>query len=1129
MGANNRDQYQGLLLPDVRLRTTDALWTAESSFSQQGPHAGRPVPSGDTEALLQASGTQDSQLTLDVLAVEGGPVGRSARAAGIAWKKSTDSANTYRGREIPITTTGFEHVEYGTTDYEHHDAVTLTQQAYRGQIVIVSRDVATGDVVCWRRQTDGVITASVTVHDFSTDGNARTPCLVEAGDRLFCLYWCQGLGGAGLELFIRVAMSTDGGATWSIVRRQATTLRNVRTSISFTGVTHYQPRRLSAAYKDGQVVVLASMWQALSSSSIEFADLVAQWASPNLATRLDRVSLPDPATSTDLLAGQTRVIAHAGRFVAVQADHRAPPSQVRLFSAVSAYDPLCEGTAQVSFQAGPFSETGTNPKRQTDADVDITADDVGLLWVLVRCAETGDSESQLVHLYFSQDDGASLEKVSTDDLVSGDTGSIWGVGRSGGNANADAYPRDFALTWQRGRAVLAHSYEHPSSTTKGSVALTYLGGYSDLTVAPWSTELGLQYRHPWRYTLLPYGKTKDLAMWTAASTGTTFNDMFEDYERLRSGDGLSAGAFSVSATDSTTGDVLLVAQMAAQGDNAGASATTATTALTFRVDDGARGCEVGIYLGTTSFGVFDRVSAASLASVTGLQAEPHEFRVAVYGSESGATLTTRIWYRSWKQTDDRLWTFVGAFNLTDDSGTVGTNRVAFGAFTSTTQIADLFVYGGPCWSAGNVNDDDSLSGSAYLWSDWSAATHNPALLGLTPLSPRDTYLNGGVFVRGVDGPAFKDDAWTISAAHEYPVERLWPSYARSSRVRWRSVDDAAQQSIAVAFDAKLLGTDESHPGAPLYALWLDGINWRTGELQAYAGGGWVKVADIDASEAFGTLAYSREGNSILPNGDTTNQMAGQELVGWDWRPFTGGIVRRITANRGGRWATGTSAGPRVRMALDGVDPTDPTSGSCYLSARQVCVVFEHAAADTASGWRIVIDAQDTVEGHFEVGTMQLGPVWVSGQVPDWGRGIDQRLGTAYAVRQDGSAVGSKVAPASYAVDVAWTGGVDSRQFHNGTTEPTYVTTTSTAGIEGAATWAATVYDLQHELAALGAEPLVYLPKLERGATNDTRTLTRWFEVYPARVTDGLSITSTYGDEGADETFTVATMTLEPEL
>ena len=1129
MGANNREQYQGLLLPDARLRTTSALWTAESSFSEQGPHAGRPVPSGDTEALLQASGTQDSQTSLNVLAVEGGPVGRSVRAAGIAWKKTTDSANTYRGREIPITLTGFEHLQYSTTDYEHHDAVTLTQEAYKGQIVVVSRDVSTGNVVSWRRQTDGTTTAAVIVHSFSTDGNARTPCLVEAGDRLFCLYWCQGLGGAGTELFIRVAMSTDGGASWSVVRRQATTLRNVKTSISFTGVDHYQPRRLSAAYKDGQVVVLASMWKAIPSGSTNFADIVAQWASPNLATRLDRVSLPDSATVSTLLAGQTKVIAHAGRFVAAQINQSAPPSSIRLFSAVSAYEPLCEGTALLTFNAGAYSQTTLNPRRQTDADMDLASDDVGFIWLVARTCETGHSTSQRVNLFFSQDNGASLEKVSTDDLISGATGSIWGVGRSSGNANADAYPRDLALTWQRGRAVLAHSYEHPSSTTKGSVALMYLGGYSNLTVAPWSTEFGIQYRHPWRYTLLPYGKTKDLTMWTAVSSGTTANDMFEDYERLRSGDGSSAGQFSVFARDTTTGDVLLVAQMAAQAEGAGISSAAPKSALLFRVDDGARGCELGIYLGATAFGVYDHVTGAVKQNVGGLQAKPHEFRVAVYASENAATLTARVWYREWKQTDDRLWIFVGAFTLSNDGGTVGTNRVAFGCFSSTTPIADLEVYSGPCWSAGNVNNDNSLSGSAYLWSDWVTATHNPAFLGLTPLSPQDTYLNGGVYVRGVDGPAFKDDAWTISAAHEYPVERLWPSFARSSRVRWRSVDASAQQTIAVAFDAGLLGTDESHPGAPLYALWLDGINWRTGELQAYSGGSWSKVVDIDASAAFGTLAYSREGNSILPNADTTNQMAGQELVGWDFRPTTGSVVRRIAANRGGRWATGTAAGPRVRLALDGVEASDPASGSAYLSARQVCVVFEHAAADTASGWRLVIDAQPTVEGWLEVGTMQLGPVWVSGQVPDWGRGIDQQLGTAYAVRQDGSAVGSKVAPGSYAVDVGWTGGVDTRQFHNGTAEPTYVTTTATAGIEGAATWAATVYDLQHELEALGADPLVYLPKLERNATNDTRTLTRWFEVYPARVTQGLNITSAYGDEGTDETFTVATMTLEPEL
>lgn len=161
--------------------------------------------------------------------------------------------------------------------------------------------------------------------------------------------------------------------------------------------------------------------------------------------------------------------------------------------------------------------------------------------------------------------------------------------------------------------------------------------------------------------------------------------------------------------------------------------------------------------------------------------------------------------------------------------------------------------------------------------------------------------------------------------------------------------------------------------------------------------------------------------------------------------------------------------------------------------------------------------------------MQLGPVWVSGQVPDWGRRISQQLGTAYNVRQDGSVTASQPAPSGYAVEIGWAAGVDTRQFHDGTTEPTYVTTTASAGVEGAATWAATVYDLQHEIDALGSHPLVYLPKIERNAASDVRNLTRWFEVYPARAPNGLNITSAYGDEGKDETFTVATVTLEPEL
>ena len=186
MSANNREQYQGLLLPDPRLRQVEALWDAESSYGQQSPHPGRPAPARDTEALLLSSGTMDAGQSVDVLTVDGGPVGRSARAAGIVWKNSTDGANSYRGREIPITLTGWEAVEWVTGNgYTHTDCVTLQAAAYRDQVVIVASEPSSGDVVAWRRSKDGTVQSAVTIHDATTEGKGFTPCLVEVGDRLF--------------------------------------------------------------------------------------------------------------------------------------------------------------------------------------------------------------------------------------------------------------------------------------------------------------------------------------------------------------------------------------------------------------------------------------------------------------------------------------------------------------------------------------------------------------------------------------------------------------------------------------------------------------------------------------------------------------------------------------------------------------------------------------------------------------------------------------------------------------------------------------------------------------------------------------------------------------------------------
>lgn len=1139
MTERNRTQYQGLLLPDVRLRDpSTAFWKAQSTVSEQSPYPGRPVPSRDTEALLLSEGSMESSTVLDVLAVEGGPVGRDTRAAGLAWKNSTDASDEYRGREIPATISSWEIVDYvgaGSPNdgYLSPHIVTLKTEAYRDRVVLVASYEAgtsgASDVVCWYRTPDGTISSRITIHDATTDFTALYPCLVECGDRLFCLYWARGIGSASDRYYVRVQMSLDGGATWEVVRSAASINDDLFQSVGFVGSADYQVGRIRAQYLNGQVSVVAHLQRNLNSATAtEAADVFIQWGSTNLATKLERVTITAAAAKADGTSGGYHDMVVAGdAFGLVWIQPNGNLYWARYGSAYQSLD-VVENQNNVVPVIQDAAELNTSPDRIADADIAATVDDIGLVWIYVRLAQpTSNDDEDLTVVCYSRNDLGTVERVGTsDDSPGTGTSAVYNGGRNGSGAHyAELFIRDFAVTWQRGRAIMAHRWTEAGGAQNESMALCYLGGYSDLTIAPILDAAQLVDRHPWQRTWLPMDRLQDLTNWAAATTGTPTDVISATgFESIA---GTSGDQLRLTTTDGTTGELLLVAQFTAQASGASTGIDSDEAALSFRVDDGSNCCEIGIYLTSGAFGVWDRLAPARITN-RNVDDVVRQFRLAVFQEEGGGLQRCQVWHRAYDRSEDRQWTSVGQFNLTDGGATgVATNRVEVGHLSAVTSAATLNLYELQ-FTIGDLSTRTCLAGSVYTW---DGAFINPDDLGLTPLSSLPVYLSGGVSVRGVDGPAMASDAWTISAAHEYPVERVWPSYSRSPRVRWRSTDDSSQQTVAVALDPTLLGTDDSEVGAPVYALFLGGVNWRTGELQRYTGGAWVKVADIDTADAFGTLAYTRVGASVVPNGDTTYQIAGQELVGWDLRTIgaSPNVVRRIKGNRGGRWATGTSAGPRVRVHLDGVAGTDPASGNAVLCSRNVAIVFDHDPSVDVAGWRIVIDVQDTVEGHFEIGTMMLGPVYVAGQPFDWGRDIEQVLGTAYRQQQDGQTLATHQAPAGLAVQVAFTGGVDTRQFHDGTAEPTYITTTATSGIEGAATWAASIYDLQHAVDEVGTHPVVYLPRIERDVAGDVRTLTRWYEYLYCRIPDGLSITSSIGDEGTDETLTVGTVTLEAEL
>jgi hypothetical protein len=1083
-----------------------------------------------------ASGAQSSATALDILAVDGGPVGRDPRAAGLAWKNTTDGANLYRGREIPATLTAWEVLDWQTgAGFVNPHAITLRADTYRDEIVVVAQENPGGSVVCWRRSTSGALSVKTTIHDGPQLGKGLHPCLVEVGDRLFCLHWARGVGTASDRYYVRVQMSLDGGATWETVRQRASAKQTIQEANTYTAVPSsvYQAGRLRAAYLDGQVLVVGHLQRQIATTDPEAADVHIQWGSTDLGTMLQLVEITDTNTvASEKCGGPPEITVAGGAFVVSWVQPDGVWYTARTASAFQAISAINRGT--VGSLSG-LANVAASPTRITDYDLAQARDDVGLLWGYARSALVGGNDRGITKVILSSDDGATWQEVgSSDDVPGSGTTGIWNIGRTAGVHNADAYLDGFCATWQRGRAVMIHGWYSATGTNDRSLAIAYLGGYHDLTIAPIDDLSAISDRHPWARTLLPIERAQDTTAWIANTIGTTANVLQANgSELLTSGNGGSAGLLNVTTTEGTTGDTLMVATFAAYGSNAAASPTADHAAFTFRVDDGTRGIELGIYLGSTGFGIYDRVAGVQKALLMGLPDEVREWRLGIYSDEAATIFRCRVWYRSWAGTtpgeEDRLWNFVGAYGLSDDGGTVGTNRVQFGCFTSTAAQADLAVYHGPHFTVGDTTTSTCLAGSAYTWDLWTTATDNPSHLSLTPLSSLPVYVSGGVSVRGVDGPAMASDSWTLSAAHEYPIERIWSSYSRSPRVRWRSVDET-QQTIALALDPKLLGTVDSAVGAPLLGLFLGGINWRSATIQRSTGGAWVTVATIDAADAFGVLDCTRTGATVVPAADTTHQIAGQELIGWDYREIgPTGVVRRIRANRGGRWATGATAGPRASLALDQIDNTEAATTDAVLSARNVCVVFEHAAATAVAGWRLVILAQDTVEGFFEIGSMMLGPVWVSGQPTDWGRLVEQTLGTAYRRQQDGTIQATHRAPAGLSVDVAWTGGVDSRQFHDGTAEPTYITTTTTAGVEGAATLAATVYDLQHEIAALGVYPVVYLPRIERSAAGDVRTLTRWYDYLLGYAPEGVRVTHSIGDEGRDETMTVGALTIEAEL
>lgn len=1125
MADQTRDQYQGFLLPDPRLSTASALWAAESTFTQASARTGMPAAQGDYEMVLEGSGFQSENGRLHIQAVQGAGTGTDARSGSYAWRQTGDASTGWRGWEAPATVSSFEAVDWGTAvGRANPDIVTLQHPDYEGRVVAVAQSAASASIEAdWRNPKTGAWT-NVTVHDGSGAGTglpAYLPCLVEVGRRLYCLFFCRGEASASTFYGIRVMVSSDGGASWSIARRFAT----IETDMVLTGATstEYNIQKLRAAYKGGQVLVLAWLQKGVGSGN---ADCFRQWASAELGLRLELVETWDPSSNDsgdfDLtVAGDSFVVTY------LRSDGEMYWSQLG-----SAYQPL---TIQetLSDTAEPWSGamvvTGATPTRITDSDITSCTADDGVVWVYIRYAGSGATKRHSVATIYSADGGSTFAVwgISPANFLRGSTSCWW-------NAEAtDHYPVNLAATWQRGRAVLAHNFVADDNANDNSLLVAYLGGYSDLTLPPTREALVWRDRATYAVTGLPYEASDDTAAWTnAGGAAVAFSTaVTASGEQITTGDGAGTNDNRYYIrTDTTTGDVAFIGEVTCLS-----TATSISTALVgwlIRIDDGTQGFECSIRFSNSQIAIYDEVSASQKAAVTIGVVGPWDVRVGMYAAEDGSVRSLRVWWRASDTSEDRQWTFIGNYSLADDGGTVGTNRVMYGNYIAggaTTQIVSTWQRK-PHYSFGSISSLNGRAGSVSFWHDWDAATDNPTNLSGRLFSPSWVYVDDSVYIRAVDGPAHEGEEWRVDAVSEYPISRIAPTESRSPRVRHRTNDDTAAVEIALAFDATLLGTDESHPGSPVWGLHLGGVNWCNGSIYGYTGGAWVLITAFNLAGDYSGLDFTREGASLVPASDTFHNFSHNELAGWDVDYVTVATVRRLKGNSAGRWASTGGAGPRARFHLDGAAAGDPASGSnLRLRPRSGTVLFHLAASQTYSGFKVVIDAQDTVEGYFETGVMMLGPVLIQGAPYGRGRTIDHIPGWDREEYQDGTSTMIARRPMAREVAVAWPDGVYINPWHSTTAEPDYRSTTDTSGVEGATYRSGWVYDLVSSMRALNGHPLVYLPYIPRSdGSADVIVLNRYWQQVYGHVDGSVDVTQQHGEEWNTEVLTVASLEIVEE-
>lgn len=1058
------DAYRALIVP-----FSQEIWDGEAIYTEQGSFTGNPVPGRSTPLRVVGAGTQEPGSELEILVQKGGHPIRGE--AGVVWRREGDT--NYRGAHVPSIITHHEEVDVIGGTGTH--VVSLPSGTRIGVM-------GTSTAVLVYRSIDGTWDGPYFAATSSTMSTTiQSPCLLVLPDgRVLLFSWV----GDGTYLQVQVHETRDEGETWSIHSPAALSESLLLATI--------KGRRLRAAYSSGQILLIADVRDASITAGSE--RVLIQYSSDDLGSSFYRAEAGIAAAEIE--GALPEVWVHQGRFCVLYTDHYTSTAKC-IRGGASAWDVLAlYDSEEVLTGVGQLSDWTETAGLFTfnEGEMALAQDPAGTLWVYAQVV-SGDHIGQV---WRSTDGGVVFEEVGSSTPAT--TSMWWNT-----TTTDTTYPKNFSVCAHRGGVLMLCT-----NSAQGTLNALTLGGHSTVTMPPLSAVLlGESNRVSWESTWIPWDLPTETG-W-ALTTGGGGSELLNTSQSVTLATGFGGTAYysQTIATDYDEG-VIVHADFIC---TAGTSFANTSTGVYVRIAESspAVGWEFTIKATTTHLQFRDVIAGTVLDEIEldGSAFPDMADGIQVLCVFQGSALNPcflRVWLAPRGPTESVDWTLaLPRTALTSDGGAAGTSSwVRWGHFSAGLASSESDWYAFNLAYGGTVGAFEALT---YF--------ENPTDLQPIPLSTISSYIADGASVRGVSGPAYMGDSFSLAAQAEFAIEHGDIASDPALRHVWRSVDD--QDTVDLAWLAD--GQGRAY-GEVSEALYLTGCNWRFAELFVHDGSTWSSLGTIDMAEGLASCPYLRAGSTITV--DPTGISFPSEWV--DRNELVGGTVslgsgkyRKIIKNTEGTWRP---AGRRIVITLEGVDGTEPTSGTCSIWAPSALIIRHNTNEIRRKGYRLRIAAQDTADGFFSAKWL-VGSVVPFATHPDSASDREISAPVEEIEQTDGTTYRRSLGPARRQLSWTWADGVPEYEIGGAAPTPQVAEMTSSSGaLVGAAAGAEgrVLEGLVRELEGLST-PVVAALHVPSGPPNLLTINRRRYSV-PVQIQGPITIQEVQGAErGASEEYT----------